>query len=108
MSMCVVESGVLISAFRYALGRKSYVTQEIASAITANVANLTREDKQLIVTEITEAIEKDEAGMALDVELWVNCKTELVKNLAYEKNRGVSFTSNHIRTKKAKSKKRKS
>lgn len=105
MSMVVVEAGVLISAFRYALGRKSYVTQEVALAIKANVSNLTREDKQLIVSEITEAIEKDEAGMALDVEMWVNCKTELVKNLAWENGRGIAFTSNHVRTKKHNGKK---
>ena len=107
MSMCVVESGVLISAFRYALGRKSYVTDEIARAITSNVSNMTREDKQLIVNEITDAIDNDEAGMATDVEIWVNCKSELVKNLAYENNRGTSFSSNSVKARKSKSKRRK-
>lgn len=107
MSMCVVESGVLISAFRYAIGRKSYVTDEISRAITANVANMSREDKQLIVNEITDAIENDEAGMAMDVETWVNVKIQLTKNLAHEYNKGTSFSSNSVKAKKGKYKKRK-
>ena len=61
---------VLISAFRYALGRCSYMPSVVAGVLAQCWADLTEHDQRLIKREIAEAIERGHAGMACDVATW--------------------------------------
>ena len=61
---------ILIAAFRYALGRCSYMPSVVAGAITQCWACLTEYDQRLIKREITDAIERGHAGMDCDVATW--------------------------------------
>ena len=61
---------VLIAAFRYALGRCSYMPSVVAGVLAQCWAGLTEHDRQLIARELTEAIERGHAGMDCDVATW--------------------------------------
>ena len=61
---------ILIAAFRYALGRCSYMPSVVAGAITQCWPSLTEHDQRLIRREIAEAIERGHAGMSCDVATW--------------------------------------
>lgn len=62
---------VLICAFRYALGRRTYVVPVVAGWIRANWGKLGEGDKALIKMEIDEAISKDLAGDQCDINEWL-------------------------------------
>ena len=61
---------VLLSAFRYALGRKTYIPSVIADQIKSCWIDLTESDRNLIKREISEAIERGHAGHKCDVDRW--------------------------------------
>ena len=61
---------ILIAAFRYALGRCSYMPSVVASVITQCWSSLTEHDQRLIKREIADAIERGHAGMDCDVAIW--------------------------------------
>lgn len=65
-----IDSSIFISAFRYALGRKSYITRLTADEIKNNVGLLSERDRELIYNEIEDAISSGSAGMDCDVEIW--------------------------------------
>jgi hypothetical protein len=53
---------MLICAFRYALGRRSYVVRSISQILKNNWDNLPTERKQFFKNEIIEAIARDDIG----------------------------------------------
>lgn len=61
---------VLICAFRYALGRSTYVSSEISHIIIGVWDDLSISYRELIQREIRDAIERDMAGMDCDVAEW--------------------------------------
>ena len=61
---------ILIAAFRYALGRCSYMPSVVAGVLAQCWADLTEHDQRLIRREIDEAIERGHAGMDCDVATW--------------------------------------
>ena len=61
---------ILIAAFRYALGRMSYMPSVVAGVLTQCWPDLTEHDQRLIRREIAEAIERGHAGMSCDVATW--------------------------------------
>lgn len=61
---------VLIAAFRYALGRTSYMPSVVAGAIRGCWNDLSAHDRKLIRSEIAEAIDRGHAGMNCDVNTW--------------------------------------
>lgn len=61
---------ILIAAFRYALGRHSYIPSVVAGVLEQCWADLTEHDQRLIKREIAEAIERGHAGMDCDVATW--------------------------------------
>jgi hypothetical protein len=66
-----VDSDILLfCAFRYALGRRTYVVGTIASIIAANWKNLSVDQRQSYQKEIREAIAHNRAGMDMDVMEW--------------------------------------
>lgn len=56
-----------IAAFRYALGRSSYITAAISDIIRDNIAVLTENTVKLMIKEIQEC---ENLGMDCDKEVW--------------------------------------
>ncbi len=65
------------SAFRYGLGRKTYVVSNIVQALINNKHNIKTETKQRICSEIEHAIDLDNAGMDCDIAEWKHLMEEL-------------------------------
>lgn len=61
---------LVVCAFRYALGRMSYVTADVARMIKEHWEELSPSDQKLIHREINEALEMDRAGMSCDQAIW--------------------------------------
>lgn len=61
---------VLIAAFRYALGRMTYMPGVIAGKIIEQWPNISDSDRRLIHREIGEHIDSGTAGMACDIDTW--------------------------------------
>lgn len=59
---------VLICAFLYALGRRTYVVSEIVNEIVLNWNQLSKKSKDLIAKEISEC---DDLGMDMDKKEWM-------------------------------------
>jgi len=64
------QRSVVVSAFRYALGRSTYVVSDTATALKEAAELLPRSQRQQIIDEIEMAIESDRAGMAMDIAVW--------------------------------------
>lgn len=64
------ERIALVCAFRYALGRRTYVTDSVANVIIKVWDELPRETQLLIRKEIINAINNNDAGMDIDVKCW--------------------------------------
>ena len=54
-----VPEGILFCAFRYALGRKTYVVEEVASELRAHRKSLTTKTRTQIVDEISEWLSRN-------------------------------------------------
>jgi hypothetical protein len=69
-----IENGddvaVLISAFRYALGRATYITGIVAGAILDNWHTLGPDCRNLIIKEILDAKERNQVGHDCDWTQW--------------------------------------
>ena len=63
----IVNEDVLLSAFRYALGRQTYIVNFIVKNILNNWNDISDKLKNLMKREIQEAIDTNEAGMDCDV-----------------------------------------
>ena len=61
---------VLIAAFRYALGRMTYMPFVVAGVIRGCWGDLSAHDRKLIKREIAEAIDRGNTGMECDVNTW--------------------------------------
>lgn len=64
----------LVCAFRYALGRMTYVVDSVASEIERQIDTISTKSLHLIRKEISEAIKASHAGMQMDVERWEKCR----------------------------------
>lgn len=80
----VVDDGVLFCAFRYALGRRTYVVSEVCEAITQNTGAIQRKLRNLMIKEITEAIDGNHAGDDMDIKQWKTCRIALQQSLMSE------------------------
>lgn len=61
---------LLFCAFRYALGRRTYVVSTIIEIILENWDNIPVNRQEMFKSEIREAISKNNAGSKYDVEEW--------------------------------------
>jgi len=61
---------VIICAFRYALGRATYMPSVIADELIANWNELSEYDRKQIQEDIRQAIEHGLAGMDCDAIVW--------------------------------------
>jgi len=65
-----LSENILFYAFRYALGRMSYVTQEVSDEIIKQWDNIPLGVQKIIQQEVRQAIDNGEAGMKCDVDSW--------------------------------------
>lgn len=86
--MTLDESITIFCAFRYALGRQTYVVGSVCNELERQSEKLPDETKALIVREIGEAIGKKQAGAKADVERWKKCRTNLRKTINYKAIKG--------------------
>ena len=61
---------MMIAAFRYGLGRMTYIVGVIVGEIIFNWADLNPSDQELIQREIREAILREQAGWDCDIAEW--------------------------------------
>lgn len=73
---------VLICSFRYALGRKSYITEVIARVIAKYAEFLSDFELGLIIKEIYQADKEDNIGMDMDRKVWMDLAITLTAELA--------------------------
>jgi len=62
---------LIICAFRYALGRRTYVVEEVCDLILYCKEDLSKWMLVKIQAEIAFAIDRGEAGMRMDEKAWV-------------------------------------
>lgn len=78
--MIEISSGeledLLVCSFRYALGRRSYVSGTIANLLIKYKNNLTKRQQYQICAEINEAIPDGRAGMQMDIHEWIRVTEE--------------------------------
>ena len=65
-----VSEFILASAFRYALGRRTYAVQEVVNCLERYWSDLRKHTHEIIQREIREAIANGRAGDDCDVEEW--------------------------------------
>lgn len=83
---------LFIAAFRYALGRMTYVAPTVAGMIRDNIDYLTENTINLMIKEIEDAEARGGLGMDVDKEIWLRLKSELRSEL--EQEAGVPINSN--------------
>jgi len=66
----VDEDILLFCAFRYALGRKTYVVGTIVDILKNNWNSISPSQRKLYKEEIRDAITNNRAGMDMDVDEW--------------------------------------
>ena len=66
----IVDDGILFMAFRYALGRATYVVGEVVNTIIANWDSISPSLKYLIQKETQTALDKKQAGWEMDEKQW--------------------------------------
>lgn len=65
---------MIFSAFRYALGRATYIVHMTTDFIKNNTDLLTENDMKLMIKEITEAEERDWLGWEMDKVEWLSLR----------------------------------
>lgn len=70
MLSSALQRSVVVSAFRYALGRSSYVVIDTAEALKETASMFPKHQRFQIVNEIDIAIRAGKAGMPMDVKVW--------------------------------------
>lgn len=63
-------SMLLLSAERYALGRRTYIVEWVYDVIKANIGLLTNKDKQVMIRDIEQAILCGNTGDVCDEAYW--------------------------------------
>lgn len=65
-----LEQFIVVAAFRYALGRRSYAVSIITQWLIKNWNEIHPNDQKLIKKEIQEALDNNRAGMEMDEQRW--------------------------------------
>ena len=63
---------VMFCAFRYALGRKTYIVSTVAEILIKHGHELRSMTRGKIIKEILIAIDEDNIGMDCDKEIWIS------------------------------------
>jgi hypothetical protein len=70
MPNITVDPIILFAAFRYALGRSTYIVIDVTDCIQRNATALPTSDRAVMAREIRDAIQGGQAGMPMDVAAW--------------------------------------
>ena len=68
--MFEVNEDMVVYAFRYTLGRKTYSVDIVSTYLIENWHRFKQHTKEQIIKEIEDAIKKGDAGMDMDVQSW--------------------------------------
>lgn len=68
---------VIMGAFRYALGRMTYVVSSTCNVIEATRAEMPTGQLKMMVNEIIVAGEEGKLGMQMDEDRWEQCRAML-------------------------------
>ncbi len=68
---------LILCSFRYALGRRTYISLEMAEIIQKYKDKLPVWVKEQMIKDIKESIKRDEAGMNCDTAVWTQLAEEL-------------------------------
>ena len=68
---------LLFCAFRYAIGRRTYIVSLVGDLLIKYKGDVSSESKELILKEIGQAIAVGMGGMDCDVAVWTNVIKEL-------------------------------
>lgn len=72
---------VITCAFRYALGRSTYVVDSVATTIEAMVTELDTNQLRLTEREIEQAIKDKAIGMEIDQQRWLKCRAIILAEI---------------------------
>jgi len=72
---------ILISAFRYALGRRTYMPVVVADFIVKHLPETPTKLSTIIIREIDDAVDGGDAGDGCDVDTWLALKTACEREL---------------------------
>lgn len=75
---------LILCAVRYALGRKTYIVDDITRMLIKNPGIINDDTKAIICRDIDKAIEYNEAGMDMDKECWLHLKESLSNPLPHK------------------------
>lgn len=78
MSTLPADDLIAAAAFRYALGRQSYMVGHVGSWLRRNKSLLTANTRDLIIREIYEARDRNGLGMDCDAKEWLDLAADLV------------------------------
>ncbi len=70
---------LMICSFRYSLGRMTYIVDSIARILIAHKSELTQDSIFIICRDIRRAIDRNECGMQIDKETWIEVLEELIE-----------------------------
>jgi hypothetical protein len=70
MTGITVDPIIVFAAFRYALGRSTYIVTDVTDCIQRNASALPASDRAVMVREVRQAIADGRAGMPSDVAAW--------------------------------------
>jgi hypothetical protein len=79
---------VLVGAFRYALGRSTYVVDSTCNVIEAMTPDMPTGQLSLIEREIEKAIKDKAAGMQMDVDRWLVCRAKVLVEIKQRATNG--------------------
>ena len=76
------QEDLVVCAFRYCLGRSTYVVSEMIEHILCHWNGLCPAYQKLIKNEIEDALDRDVCGMRMDCEAWRHCLEDIEKREA--------------------------
>jgi len=79
--MSTDEDITIVCAFRYALGRQTYVVSSVANEVKRLAQQISIKSRHLIIREIKEAVDAGHAGHQMDVDEWQACRQYLINSL---------------------------
>ncbi|MEK0411951.1 MAG: hypothetical protein RJA03_464 [Pseudomonadota bacterium] len=71
---------LMVCAFRYALGRRSYITYTISDLLIKHKDKLFAQSKESILKDIKKAFDTNDYGMEMDKEVWIKLQQELTND----------------------------
>ena len=72
---------LIFMAFRYAMGRRTYIVEDFSEIIKANIKLVNTANLSIMKREISIALDEDNAGMRCDKDIWTQLLTLIKEQL---------------------------